>query len=778
MQRFDPIPSLGTLDTLVYYHDFPSDSIKVYYSYDMFKRVSKISYSDNTFENFTYDKRGNLLKKIVSTMEVEEIYKIEYGYDARNRLVMVREYPDLSGFPPTCDTTIYVYNLHDAMIKFSNANDNPLLNTTIEYDLVADRLYRTRYPDNNEDSLGYYASGYLQFKKDRRGKVIDYSYDDRWRLLKKRFYDSWSDYTSSNPADSVVFWLDKGSRIDSLLDNNGKLLYSYDGLDRMYQLDTYSSKMVKYVFDRVSSRTNMKVCKSSDTTVVYLEQKYPSYDEANRLLKTVVSLDTFDITYWDTGPIKQIDYPNDLKEQYWLSGRNNIDSMRTYYSEMQPTLFENRYTYNFLGDRDSAWFKISRPSLMIPLYGAFGYTYDDVRRLIFSQEHTYGTDDIRYTYDGVGNRMKKIVGTDTTSYTYNKQNNRMTYAGAIQYVYDNNGNVTEIHPVQEVDYYYTWDYENRLTKVKKSGSGGPDSLRFTYCALGNRIQKLHSTSDTTKYTFDGMYVVCRFGNNDSLLSKYVYANGVLLARVDSSDARYYYHHDGLGSTMGITDTLRAISKSYLYDDFGDLWDSWGSVSNTYQYTGQEYDDEIQGTELYNLRARYYDPETDRFLSEDPELAAKQDALINIHYKYCEQSSRYYDMLKYNPQVLNRYLYVFNNPLNFSDITGRYPRWLCLPIAILKAWGSTGGNKANEAMKHCVYSCEIARECSPLTSAAAGIFKEIIDYIGSKTGKWPGTPSTADLGKDAAGIGCSFNHDPCNPDKYMDCLKCCEEIYGK
>jgi RHS repeat-associated protein len=232
----------------------------------------------------------------------------------------------------------------------------------------------------------------------------------------------------------------------------------------------------------------------------------------------------------------------------------------------------------------------------------------------------------------------------------------MTYAGAIQYVYDNNGNVTEIHPVQEVDYYYMWDYENRLTKVKKSGSGGPDSLRFTYCALGNRIQKLHSTSDTTKYTFDGIYVVCRFGNNDSLLSKYIYANGMLLARVDSSDARYYYHHDGLGSTMGITDTLRAISKSYLYDDFGALWDSWGSISNTYQYTGQEYDDEIQGTELYNLRARYYDPEIGRFLSEDP---------INRG-------------IAPNPQNHNPYPYTINNPVNYVDPQGTE---ICIPTKI-------------------------------------------------------------------------------------------------
>ncbi|MGB3480469.1 MAG: hypothetical protein WBB67_15075 [bacterium] len=98
-----------------------------------------------------------------------------------------------------------------------------------------------------------------------------------------------------------------------------------------------------------------------------------------------------------------------------------------------------------------------------------------------------------------------------------------------------------------------------------------DSLRFTYCGLGKRITKIHGASDTTKYCYDGMYAVCEFGNYDSLLSKYVYANGLLLARCDSSGAKYYYHHDGLGSVMGMTDTNKWVRQSYFYDDFGNSY---------------------------------------------------------------------------------------------------------------------------------------------------------------------------------------------------------------
>ncbi|MEO0185426.1 MAG: RHS repeat-associated core domain-containing protein [candidate division WOR-3 bacterium] len=67
--------------------------------------------------------------------------------------------------------------------------------------------------------------------------------------------------------------------------------------------------------------------------------------------------------------------------------------------------------------------------------------------------------------------------------------------------------------------------------------------------------------------------------------------------------------------MGLTDVNKSVVKSYFYDDFGNLWGSWGNVSNRYLYTGQEYDSDISGSELYNLRARYYDPKVGRFTSE-------------------------------------------------------------------------------------------------------------------------------------------------------------------
>ena len=95
--------------------------------------------------------------------------------------------------------------------------------------------------------------------------------------------------------------------------------------------------------------------------------------------------------------------------------------------------------------------------------------------------------------------------------------------------------------------------------------------------------------------------------------RYVYGLG-RIAEVDGSDNAYYYLPDGLGSTMALTDDSGTVENTYAYDPFGALTSSSGSQANAFTFTGEQTDG---STSLEYLRARYYDPETGRFLSRDP-----------------------------------------------------------------------------------------------------------------------------------------------------------------
>jgi RHS repeat-associated protein len=101
----------------------------------------------------------------------------------------------------------------------------------------------------------------------------------------------------------------------------------------------------------------------------------------------------------------------------------------------------------------------------------------------------------------------------------------------------------------------------------------------------------------------------------------------------------YYEQDGLGSITSLSDTTGALAQTYTYDSFGNTVATTGALRNYFQYTGREFDSE---TSLYFYRARYYDPQSGRFLREDP---AGFEAGTNF------------------------YTYTLNQPMNFTDPLG-------------------------------------------------------------------------------------------------------------
>jgi RHS repeat-associated protein len=99
----------------------------------------------------------------------------------------------------------------------------------------------------------------------------------------------------------------------------------------------------------------------------------------------------------------------------------------------------------------------------------------------------------------------------------------------------------------------------------------------------------------------------------------------------------YYHHDGLGSVIAMTNAAGTITGSQRFDAWGNDGGATGAIQQ-YGYTGREPD----GTGLIYYRARYYDPTIGRFLQKDP---------IGLQ------------------GGLNQYAYVANNPINLVDPLG-------------------------------------------------------------------------------------------------------------
>lgn len=120
---------------------------------------------------------------------------------------------------------------------------------------------------------------------------------------------------------------------------------------------------------------------------------------------------------------------------------------------------------------------------------------------------------------------------------------------------------------------------------------------------------------------------------------YVYGpDGTPLEQLDSAGNATWHHHDQYGSTRALTNSTGAVVATFTYDPYGGLVASTGTMTTPLGWGGQYRDPE---SGLLYLRARYYDPSTSQFLSQDPLVVVSGSA----------------------------YGYGDNDPLNTTDPTG-------------------------------------------------------------------------------------------------------------
>jgi RHS repeat-associated protein len=211
-----------------------------------------------------------------------------------------------------------------------------------------------------------------------------------------------------------------------------------------------------------------------------------------------------------------------------------------------------------------------------------------------------------YTFDPVGNRESSL---GVSPYSLNVSN-ELTSTPSTTYTHDANGNTTT-EVVSSATTTFAWDYENRLTSVTLPGSGG--TVSFKYDPFGRRIEKT-SSAGTSIYGYDGNDLVEETNSSGSVVARYSQNLSIdePLAMLRSSTISYY-QADGLGSITSLSNTAGVLAQTYTFDSFGNQTASSGSLTNSFRYTARELDSE---TGLYFYRARYFDPQAGRFLSED------------------------------------------------------------------------------------------------------------------------------------------------------------------
>lgn len=534
------------------------------------------------------------------------------------------------------------------------------LNRTRNFDAMS-RLISVTNPESGTTSYSYrtsgnaFCAGDLSLpctRTDARGITTTYSYETLNRLSSKTYSDttpaayfyydatSWWGHSVSNAVGKLVA---QGTYISSTgvwptaenftYDAMGRTLQEYSCLPIMCWSGSGAGKAIQsygydYVGDLVSTTNGEGV------TLNY------SYNQAQRLTGVTSSLNDSNhpsplfsgAHYNAAGSLLSASLDNGLiNESRCYDGRLRLENIsdtalsNTLYSLTVPSSGYCGYSgiWGYAPDNNivGAWDSVN---------GNWSYAYDPFNRL--SSASTTGQS-YTYAYDRFGNRWQQN-GTHSMIESFSGNNNRMD-----NYTYDAAGNL-----LADGTAWYTYDAENRVVSANSGTS------TYVYNVNGWRVRKTVA-SLTTDYLYDlsGNQVAAVNGSGTWIRGE-VYAAGRHLATYTggTSGSTYFNFADHLGTERARVTVAGSLCETITSLPFGDWQTISGSCGDPspMHFTGKERDSE-SGND--NFGARYYSSSLGRFMHVDPGRPLWTD-----------------------PQTLNRYNYVRNNPLKLVDPSGKYP----------------------------------------------------------------------------------------------------------
>lgn len=605
---------LGTIETN-YNQDSPIlptsivgiDKIEASYTYDQHANVTRIELPEGITHNFSYnerndvtsysdplgntalyeyDERGNLSSittaeggkttfehlnnGLLKSVSSPEGISLHFEYDQYGNLIKTEA--------PEGILTEAVFDILGRVEKQFNNSDQEYLFQYDDYD----NLTATIDPLGNKTRYHYDTkTNDLKAVINAKNKATNLKYDKQNRLVEEEFGGNTTNYE-----------FDDLGYLNSYTDPNGNTFsMSYDDKKRLV-----SNGYAEITYDE---KSNIKTVRGNDgKTIEYF------YDDLNRVEKISYDGESIGYSYDKNGNLTTLTYPNNKAVLYSYDKENRLIKVQDWAG--------NSTTYDYLKDGRLA-------SMTYPNNIKNIYHYDNAgRSLGFEVQKSDGTSFYSYTYvlDPTGKHIQENYDGEidqqfqqeeaSISYQYNASN-RIQKAGETTFDFDANGNT-----IRKGNTTFSYDLWNNLTHLSSPTS----EIAYTYDGLGNRRSRTEN-GQTTQYSLDilGMSRVLIEHLQNDQKNYYIYGLG-LISRLDETDKANHYHYDFRGSTIALTDQNEAVTHSYIYDVFGETLNTTEADYNPFRFVGR-YGVMQETNELYFMRARYYDAEIGRFLSEDP-----------------------------------------------------------------------------------------------------------------------------------------------------------------
>ena len=598
--------------------------------------------------------------------------------DAYGRLDEVHEFNEGDEY-----TTYYEYTPINTLKKITDHYNNI---RDFQYDGIGRLTYQNdlHAPADTGFSTwtyGYDANSNVTTATFGDANVVTYSYDEMDRVLTEDSADS--------PGAEITYTYDTAHRgigkLGSINKSDYSTSYEYDALGRVEAENTQVKTENFRTEWKYDLQGKLKAIRYPDSDLV--EYNYKPSGHVDSIEHTGTQL-VHGIQYTPLGQIQSMSFGNGAYtvNEYPEAELYRLTHITTTYGDNIAQ--DLSYTYDALNNLTHFEDYSSMYNQKIA-----DYTYDDLSRLITAHAEWQGDViyDETYSYDAVGNITNKSgVGAYVYGGVGNANPHAVTQAGSINVGYDDRGNLNTKDAKS-----FNYNYKNELAQFTE----GDFEANFLYDQSGSRVWKnnlMHNVTDkggvwigdvesSQEYNLKDLYTyVTKASGQISYAKKsHIYLNDQQIASIYTNDypnstpnSRTVYHHrDHLGSAS-------IDSSDNGVEEWNDYY-PWGEVRNTqsmlplnqapfdndYKFTGQEYDSEMG---MYYYDARYYDPELGRFAGVD-----KLQLVLGNQRSLTYLSGKQLAEVLINPQALNFYTYVANNPLKYTDPTGNCFWDLCL-----------------------------------------------------------------------------------------------------
>ncbi|MFC9340308.1 putative T7SS-secreted protein [Streptomyces sp. NPDC057020] len=549
-------------------------------------RPSRRTAPDGTVETWTYDGEGNRLSHTDARGATTRFTYADFD------LLTSRTGPD---------GVRYEFS-HDTNLRLTRVASPQGLTWDYTYD-PAGRLVAESDFDGRSLHYAYDAVGHLISRTNGLGQRVDFAHNVLGQVVRKSVddsavttfeYDIFDELALASGPDGVLERLrDRLGRLKSESVNGRTMTYTYDELGRRVGRTTPSGAVSTWSYDLAGRATKLM---TADREIAF------SFDVLGREVERTIS--------------DRVTLTSSFDEMNRLTAQD--------ISAHGSRLRHRAYTYRPDG---------GLVALTDNVTGTRRFDLDGAGRITAVHADRWSE---RYEYDEAGNQTEadwpSVHPARAAKGARAYEGTRITTAGDVRYEHDGQGRIVlrrKNRLSRKPDTWrYEWDAEDRLRSVTT-----PDGTvwRYAYDPLGRRISK-HSPSETVHFTWDGTTLCEQTAENVVLTWDHAGLRPLAQTerRTDTDDERFF---------SIVTDLIGTPTE--LVDESGDLaWQTrtslWGTTTwnrdatayTPLRFPGQYFDPE---SGLHYNYFRYYDPESARYLSQDPlGLAPADNPVTYVH----------------------------------------------------------------------------------------------------------------------------------------------------